>query len=190
MLPSMATGDVWMTWNTAFWGGATDGVSGAVGYDFRSHNLTAQLAFFFFDDAIVALGANVSDARASALVWTTLAARLVPPATAAMGALTVATVGGGAPAVLPDGNYSFSTGPEGPPGTVNWLWIGGLGIIPAVAVASGNSTSSPINVSVGARTAPWSDIGPYPGSSSGRLFEAILDHGRSVEVRMRLPATP
>jgi hypothetical protein len=154
-----------------------------VGYDFRSHNLTAALAYFFFDDVIVALGCNVSDARPNALVWTTLASRLVPPAADPAGALTVSYVGGAPPSVLPDGNYSLVAAAPGVPGAVQWLWVGGLGIIPALADTTANASIAPtsLNVSIGTATAPWSRIGPYSGSVSGRLFKAILDHGDGVQ---------
>lgn len=90
-------------------------------------------------------------------------------------------VGGAAPAVLPDGSYALSAAP-GVAGAAEWLWVGGLGIIPALA---GNSSTSPtpLNVTVGTVKAPWSAIGPYSGTASGRLFSAVLDHGRGVQGR-------
>lgn len=125
----------------------------------------------------MALGSNVSDTRDSALVWTSLAQRLVPPATDPDGELTVA-VNGGAPTVLPDGNYSLLAGNGA--GSVDWLWVGGLGIMPSLTYGNASGLT-PLAVSVGTNQASWSTIGPYSGDVSGRLLKIILDHGRGVQ---------
>lgn len=173
--------DQWPVRDTAFVGGATDGagVYGAVAMDTATHNLTAQRAWFFFDSGIVATASNMTDPT-KANVRTSLASRLVADAVRnpVQGKLTVGlTPAAGGGIVQPaDGNYSW------PAVNVSWLNAGGLGIIPVATGVSLNVGAAGLGVgaSIGNKTAPWSTIGPFPGSASGRLFSAWLDHGRQL----------
>ena len=153
----------WPITDTAYVGAATDGRAAVAAHDTASRGLTAARAFVFLDDAVVALGARVTDA-APAPVRTTLVSRLLPAAGAAGGAVAVGFANGSVVAALPDGAHIFARG------SVAWLNAGGVGVLlPPDADALG--------VDVREKTAPWAVIGPNKGTVTERLAYAWLEHG-------------
>ena len=159
-----AHGSDWAVINTAFVGGVSDGVSGAVAHDFHLHNLTGQRSFFFLDDAVVALISNLSNAPSPLPVRTALASRLLPnPLLDPRGRVALQFANGTALPSLPDGNHSFAAG------EVAWFTGGGVGVLPSPAL--------PLALELGTAQGDYSSIGPFQGRVSGRLFTAVHTHG-------------
>lgn len=152
----------------AFVGGVAGGGYAAAAMDTATHNTTARRAFFFFDDAVLALTSDIAstDARRAPRVRTAMAGRLVPPRAAV-------TVGfaNGSTAELADGAEAW------PAGVVAWLAAGGDGYVPGFGGGSGGSAPAAVGASVRNATAPWSRVGPYPGTASGRVLSAWIEHG-------------
>ena len=166
-LEPCGAGDVWPVINTEFVGGVSDGLYLAFAMDTATHHLTAVRSWLFFDGAILALAANISDTQ-PVNVQTALASRLLPPA-AAGGNVALHFANGSSTAALPDGTYAW------PAGEVAWAWAGGNGIVPAALGAAGANTAG-FGLSVGTRSANWSSIGAFSGVSTNRLLAAHLDH--------------
>ena len=148
-----------------FVGGVSDGVSTAVVMDTRTHNLRAHRAWLLLDDSVVAMGSALVDTVAKADVHTTLASRLLPPHTSPGGVVTVGFTNGTVTSIN-DGEYAW------PAGNVSWFHAAGIGY-----GLVGTTVTPPITLSIATKTGNWSLIGPFPGSSSGRLLTAWIPHG-------------
>ncbi|CAF1424625.1 unnamed protein product [Rotaria sp. Silwood1] len=80
--------------NTTFVGGVSDGHYGTAIMDTAAHNLMAKRTWHFYDDFIIALANGIED-NTTALLQTTVASRLLPPAdTAAVCIVIVYTIAG------------------------------------------------------------------------------------------------
>ena len=144
---------------------ATDGSVAAAAVDTVVGPLTARRAFFFFEDAVLALTAGASDGS-GAVVSTGVAQRFLRQA----GGL-LAAVGGGAPALLPDGEYASLPG-------LDWAFADGVGwLAPAFLRGGGAAAAATPAVFAGLRTGSWRTIGPYTGNVSGRVLSLSLTHG-------------
>lgn len=147
---------------------ATDGGVAAAAVDTVVGPLTARRAFFFFEDAVLALTANASDGS-GAVVSTGVAQRFLRQA----GGL-LAAVGGGAPALLPDGDYAAL--PD-----LDWAFADGVGwLAPAYLRGGGAAAAAVPAVSAGLRTGSWRTIGPFSGNASGRVLSLSLTHGAQL----------
>lgn len=184
---TMGTGDQWAMRYTTFVGGVSDGLYGSSVMDLLTHNTTLQRSVFFLDHSVLLVGTNLTNGYGThpvpvpSDVWTTLTSRLVPTQAAdpVRGTLTVAFSNGTVTSTLPDGAHSFA------PGSVAWANVGGLGMWPALDAdglpdPSDPARAAPFLLTLEARSANWSVIGPYPGSVSGRIFTASLDHGSTL----------
>ena len=160
----------WAVENTAYVGGASDGTSGAVAHDFRLHALSGQRSFFFFDDAVVALATNLTNAPSPLPVRTALVSRLLPaPASDARGRLALGFANGTTLPSLPDGNHSFGAG------ELAWLNAGGLGVL-----LPGGAAALPVDIELGTATGDYRSIGPFSGRVQGRLLTVTYAHGAAL----------
>ena len=167
---SEATGDQWKVQNTIFVGGASDGRSGAVAHDTAQPvNLTAQRAFFFFDDSVLMLGRNLT-APSLLSVRTAFLTRLLPdPLHDARGVVWLGFANGSTTA-LPD---DLSSPTFFPAGALEYIAAGGI-----VALVD---SSSPVGVQVGNKTGDFDEIGPFHQRVFGRLLTAFYAHGVIAE---------
>jgi len=148
-----------------FVGAATDGSVAAAAVDTVVGPLTARRAFFFFEDAVLALTAGATDGS-GAVASTGVAQRFLRQA----GGLLVAR-GGGGPALLPDGNYGAL--PD-----LDWAFADGVGwLAPAFLRGGGAAAAAVPAVSAGLRAGSWRTIGPFNGNASGRALTLSLTHG-------------
>jgi hypothetical protein len=168
------SGDVWPLKWTAYVGGVSDGLYGATAMDTATHGLTGKRAWFFLDSVLIGLGAGLTDAS-PANVRTSLAQRLAP---AAGGGVQLGFVNG-TTVTLPDGEHAL---PADAAATVAGVVAGGVGVVPLLAslmpsAAAPGSGWPSLGIEASLKTAPWSTIGPYTGTATGRTFSAWLDHG-------------
>jgi hypothetical protein len=184
---TMGTGDQWKMTYTTMVGGVSDGLYGSSVMDLLTHNTTLQRSVFFLDRAVLLVGTNLSNGFGTpgvpvpSDVWTTLTSRLVPTEAAdpTLGTLTVAFSNGTVTSALPDGAHTFA------PGSVAWANVGGLGMWPALSAdglpsPSDPARAAPFLLTLETRSANWTVIGPYPGSVTGRILTASLDHGSAL----------
>ena len=167
-LEKCGAGDEWPVIDTAFVGAACDGQALAFAMDTATHSLTAARSWLFFDGAIIALAARITDS-ARVNVRTALASRLLPLAPTGAGAVAIGFANGTSVAALADGAYSW------PATAVSWAAAGGNVYVPAVLGGAG-ADAALLGLSVGTVTGNWSTIGAYSGKSTGRLLAANLDH--------------
>jgi hyaluronate lyase len=130
--------------------------------------LTARRAFFFFDDAVVGLGVNVTG-RAALPVRTALVTRALPDARAdPRGAVLLGFANGSTAALADAAEPSFFA-----PGELAFVAAGGLvALLPAAAASRAR-----VGVSVGNVTGNWETIGAFSGNVTRRMLTAFLDHG-------------
>jgi chondroitin AC lyase len=170
------TGGTWPITYTSFVGGVSDGFYSAAAFDYVSHNTSARKSYFFFDRVVVALGSNLTNnfgepkTPVSADVWTTLVSRLVNPSDKVTIGFSNGTIDG----PLPDGNRTFAGG------LVDWVYAGGVGVIPALSSDDIASNASTLGVRLGEVTGNYDAIGAYSGQVNGRLFTVYLDHGNNL----------
>ena len=142
---------------TGFAGGVSDGTYGMAAMDLSRGNLVAKKAWFFFDDGYLCLGAGITLNRdADHDVATDVNQTLLHGAVLS------------SQSMYPDrdGVYAYT------PGRITWVYHDHVGYIFA--------PGSNVNLSVGAQTGKWSDIGS--GSNqivTMRVFDLWIDHGRS-----------
>jgi chondroitin AC lyase len=150
---------------TTFNGGVSDGTYGMATMDLQRGNLSARKAWFFFDDSFLCLGAGITlidDAEHD--VATDINQALLHGA--------VFTSQSSRP--VADGTQSYQAG------HVTWVFHDHVGYI------LGPGTRA--NLSIGAQTGKWSDIGDGIGLAPGvspdqpvtmRVFDLWIDHGYS-----------
>lgn len=162
---SSASGDQWKVRNTVFVGGASDGRSGAIAHDTAQPvDLTAQRAFFFFDDSVLMLGRNIT-APSLLPVRTAFLTRLLPDPRHDDRGVVSLTFSNGTTSTLADGSSPsiFSAG------VLAYISAGGI-----VALVD---NSNPVGVQVGTETGNFNSIGPFNGQVSGRMLTAFYEHG-------------
>ena len=172
-----ATHGTWPITYTSFVGGCANGEYGFAVLDYASHNTSSRQSYFFLDDAVVALGSNLTNSFgeprvfAPADVWTTLTSRLVADGDR----LSIGFANGSIASNVPDGNRTFA------PGAVSWLHAGGVGVFPAVPTGNGGvASNATLGVRLGEVSGNYKAIGSFSGAVSGRLFTTYLDHGREL----------
>jgi hypothetical protein len=148
-----------------FVGGVSDDMYGAAIMDTATHNLTAKRTWHFYDTFIVALANGIQD-DTSALLQTTLASRLLPPANTLAGTLTVQW-SNGTRMVLPDGIYNFSYNEP----RLVWFHADGT----AWSVLEEYET---LIIDCRNKSGNVNQLGPWNFEMNGRLFTAIIIHGR------------
>ena len=152
--------------STEFVGGASDGEYGLAVMDTKTHNLTAQRSWHFYDDAIIAL-ANKLTLTSSNSAWTTLASRLLSE-----GQLTVGFFNGSIIS-LPDGTYSFPY-VVNKTSNVQWFHIGQSNIGYLLETQGRYST---LGIELGVKTNNYDTFGPFIYEKTARMLTAWVDHG-------------
>ena len=148
-----------MKGTTQFVGGVSDGTCGAAAFDFDHEGVRAHKSAFFFDDAIVCLGADIHTANVPYPVYTTLEQNWHDG--------DVTSSAGNHP-VLPGAAQDL----EG----VKWLLHGSTGYV--------FPESQHVHAQIEARSASWHAL--YPGRppssmQTGEVFTAWIDHGANPQ---------
>lgn len=144
-------GRVGGTGETAFAGGASDGDYGVAAMDFRRGALSARKAWFFFDDAIVCLGAGLACSSANPVLTSVNQCLLNGPV----------TVSGRAEPLGPGAHDLPAPG---------WAHHDRVGYV--------FPTAGSIRIEAGNRTGRWSDIGfGSDKATSLDVFDLWIDHG-------------
>lgn len=145
---------------TTFVGGVSDGKYGASVYHMDSYNTRAKKSWFFFDDEIVCLGADINATAAQAINTTVNQSHLTTE-------VNVSTTGGGA-TVLPSGVRSYEGGLE-------WVTQGNVGYL----FPSGGT----ISVSNQTQTGTWREINTSKSGAevSNEVFKLWFNHGEKPE---------
>jgi hypothetical protein len=151
--------------NTTFVGGVSDDMYGAAIIDTATHNLTAKRTWHFYDAYIVALANGIED-NTNALLQTTVASRLLPPADTLTGMLTVQW-SNGSRMVIPDGIYSFSYDEP----RILWFHTDGT----AWSILEEYET---LIIDCRNKSGNVNQLGPWDFEMTGRLLTAIIIHGR------------
>lgn len=150
--------------DTSFVGGASDGTYGAVAFDAATHNLTAQRSWSFFDEAIVTLATNITDAIAGVDAWSTLTAQRLS------GNVGVAFTNGSVVAALPNGSYAFDAG------EVAWVWANNAVYVVKLETSAPADLDS-LGIFVGTRNGSYATIGPFSGYVVSRYVQVWRDLG-------------
>jgi chondroitin AC lyase len=139
----------------AFSGGVSDSLYGATALAFNDYNTQARKAWFFFDNEIVCLGANINSTAAEAINTTVNQCLL-------NGTVTVSA--GGTESTLPAGSYSYNN-------NLKWVSHNGLGYY---FPAGGN-----IQLRSQTQTGTWKSInnGGTTTVQSMNVFSLWFDHG-------------
>lgn len=139
----------------AFSGGVSDSLYGATALAFNDYNTQARKAWFFFDNEVVCLGANINSTAAQA-INTTVEQSLLN------GAVTVSS--NGSVSTLAAGSYSYNN-------NLKWATHNGISYY---FPAGGN-----IQLSSQAQTGTWNSInnGGSTSSVSMNVFKLWFDHG-------------
>jgi chondroitin AC lyase len=151
-----------------FVGGVSDGVYGASAMDLDYLSLTAHKAVFFFDAAVVALGADVVESTGASRVRTALASRFLR-ADAARSGLVLGFANGTARTFAAN---SSATGVNESALELAWAFADGVGYV-VLPGASGSMPSAA--VWAGPREEPWSRIGCFPGNMSGNTLSLSIE---------------
>ncbi|SIO02435.1 polysaccharide lyase family 8 super-sandwich domain-containing protein [Chitinophaga niabensis] len=141
----------------AFSGGVSDSLYGATALAFNDYSTQARKAWFFFDNEVVCLGANINSTAAQA-INTTVDQSLLN------GAVTVSS--NGSVSTLAAGSYSYNN-------NLKWVSHNGIGYY---FPAGGN-----MQLSSQAQTGTWKSIndGGSTSSVSMNVFKLWFDHGVS-----------
>lgn len=139
----------------AFSGGVTDSLYGATALAFNDYNTQARKAWFFFDNEVVCLGANINSTATQAINTTVNQCLL-------NGAVTVHN--NGATSTPAAGTYSYNN-------TLSWISHNGVGYY---FPAGGN-----VQLSTVAQTGTWRSInnGGSTTSQSMNVFRLWFAHG-------------
>jgi chondroitin AC lyase len=151
----------------SFVGGVSDGNYGLAFMDTATHNLTAKRSWHFYDDAIIALASNLTLTTKNT-AWTTLVSRFLATGTINIGFFNGTIIS------LSDGiNYSFPYS-SNKQENVQWIHLSesNLGYL-----LQTQGLYSALGAEVSTKTAPYSTIGPYSGSVTGRTATVWIDHG-------------
>lgn len=146
---------------TDFVGAVTDGMYGAVGYDFKSPHdpVSAKKAWFFFDKEFVCLGAGIKS-RSELPVATTLNQCLLKG--------DVSFSNGNQKSALKKGEHTLVN--------VNWVFHDGVGYLFPKPVK--------VNVSNQPQTGSWWDINKQSDSPKEKIsldvFKLWIDHGSQL----------
>jgi chondroitin AC lyase len=152
--------------HTSFVGGVSDSQVGTAAMHLASRNLSAHKAWFFFDHAIVCLGADVKLARGSNPVFTSIMQQnLLSEVTAAEQGLPAS--------VVPAGSTREYD-------KLSWLHHNGVGTL----VASGQA----VVLNTVKRSGNWLNIGVSNGAVTENIIDVYIDHrGRSQYSYVMLP---
>lgn len=157
---------------TAFVGGCSDGNYGVAAMDTATHNLTGHRAWFFFDRAIIGVGAGLNDPT-PASVATTLASKLLP-----VGQMVHVKYSNGSIVPLQDGSYSF---PASSKQALDWLHAGSIGYIPSFTTGDAAAGDASVGVKFGTVTGDWQSITTaYSGNVTERVITTWLEHGSNL----------
>lgn len=126
------TADWGVAGTSTYAGGISDGTYAGTAFRYNRRNVAAKKAWFFFDDAFVALGAEIDAPAATAQVETTLNQCLLN------GAVTYNT--GGSPQTLPNGTTTLAG--------VQWVHHDGTGYF-------FNEVPSSASIQAAAQTGTW-----------------------------------
>lgn len=150
-----------------FVGSVSDGSFGVSAFDTSYIGLTARKGYFFFDFAIIAVGANVSytGTSGSSRVGTGLASRFMKQGS---GGLTLGWTNGSM-------TTSAAVNASLPAGALAWAWADGVGWVTSLLPTAADAP--PVQAWAGARKGNWSDIGPYPGTMQGNTLSLSVLHG-------------
>jgi hypothetical protein len=152
-----------------FVGGVSDGVYGATAMDAAFLTLSAHKAVFFFDSAIVALGADVSESSGATRVRTALASRFLR-ADAARTGLVLGFANGTARAFAADSN---ATAVNASALALRYAFADGVGYV--ILPATDGGALPPAHVWAGPREEPWARIGCFPGTMSGNTLSISIE---------------
>ncbi|AWW31596.1 hypothetical protein DN752_16515 [Echinicola strongylocentroti] len=140
---------------TNFVGGVSDGQYGASVYDMDDYNTKAKKAWFFFDEAVICLGAAIN-ATAPEAINTTINQALLE------GSVVADTGSGGA--TLTSGSHAFSD-------NLNWAWHNDVGyVFPEGGQVKLNNQS---------QSGSWSSINQTQSSAqvTEEVFKLWFEHG-------------
>lgn len=139
----------------SFSGGVSDSLYGATALAFNDYNTQARKAWFFFDNEIVCLGANINSTAAQAINTTVNQCLL-------NGAVTVAA--NGTVSTVPAGTYTYSN-------NLKWISHNGIGYY---FPAGGN-----VQLNTTAQTGTWKSInnGGSTTAQSMNVFKLWFNHG-------------
>ena len=165
--------------NKSFVGGVSDDIYGAAVMDTSYLTLTAKKATFFFDNAIISMGVNISESSGLTRVRTALASRFLkkdsPGLSLGFTNGSVVTINNNISFSIPSGTTGSSSG------AVTFAYADFVGWIPALAVNGNQNVDNYPQVDgwVGYKNKEWSEIGVYPGNVSGRTISLTIQHENS-----------
>jgi hypothetical protein len=134
--------------------------------DTATHSLTAHRSWFFFDDFILHMGANLTDPSA-ANIRTALNTRILSDDKKDPDAHLTIGWRNGSKIATPDGAPTMNAG------SVTWIHAGGVGYLPGGDLKLG--------AVVGQTNGTWDTIGAYTGKVSKRTISSWIDHGTRVK---------
>jgi hypothetical protein len=161
--------------NKSFVGGVSDDTYGATVMDTSYLTLTAKKATFFFDNAIISMGVNISESSGKTRVRTALASRFLKKDSPG---LSLGFTNGSVVTINNNISFSIPSGTMGSSGALAFAYADFVGWIPSLPVNGNQNVDNYPQVDgwVGYINKAWSDIGVYPGNVSGRTISLTIQH--------------